>query len=143
MEAGEIIPSSTRETLMTFSVPRALALSITLAQVLSAQAPTLIFNSQVMVEPNTAWYLNFDVNASNIPNPVLVGQFEAVGGDGNDIEVIVALRDEFLNWINGHGGRILYSSGKRTTGNIRVNLPASGQYVVGSTIDFRSSAEKL
>ena len=39
----------------------------------------------------------------------------------------MAERGAFLNWVNGHGGSILYSSGKKTTGRVSVRIPDIGK----------------
>lgn len=102
----------------------------------------IIWNQQLWVQPASYTYFAFDVDTNREPNPTLTGRFEARGGGGNDIEVVVAFRDEFLNWANGHGGSVLYTSGKKTTGTVSVELPGSGQYVVGFNNRFSLVSRK-
>jgi hypothetical protein len=66
----------------------------------------------------------------------LAGSFEAGGGENNDIEVYVGLKDEVLNALNGHGGSVLYQSGKRTSGKFSVQLPESGEYALALSNRF-------
>lgn len=95
-----------------------------------------IVNQQFRVAPAGYAYYPFEVDGSRMHDAVVVGRFEAAGGNGNDIEVVVAQREGFLNWVNGHGGSILYASGKKTTGTVAVRVQESGQYVVAFNNKF-------
>ena len=63
---------------------------------------------------------------------VLYGRFEATGGNGNDIEVLVLGQDEFTNWKNGHIANAWYNSGRLTVSNILVQLPPGVYYLIFS-----------
>jgi hypothetical protein len=66
----------------------------------------------------------------------LSGSFEAGGGENNDIEVYVGLKDGVLNALNGHGGSVLYQSGKRTSGKFSVELPDTDEYALALSNRF-------
>ena len=88
-----------------------------------------IVNQQFRVAPG-GWTL-FDVLVTpDMVEPALVGEFVAAGGSGSDVEVIVGLRNEFLNWFNGHGGRIVFASGRRTADQLKIPIPEPGHYVL-------------
>lgn len=54
------------------------------------------------------------------------GRFEASGGSGNDVEVIILDEDGYVNWQNHHRVRTYYYSGKLTQANIKAILPPGG-----------------
>jgi hypothetical protein len=62
----------------------------------------------------------------------VVGKFEATGGSGNDIAVVITDTDNFENWKNGHQARVNYQSGKITVGNINTNLGPGTYYLAFS-----------
>jgi hypothetical protein len=62
----------------------------------------------------------------------LNGRFQAQGGWGNDITVLLTDEDGFTNWQNGHNARVWYNSGKVTIGTINVTLPPGHYYLVFS-----------
>jgi hypothetical protein len=95
-----------------------------------------IVNEQFRVAPAGYTAYPFEVDEGRMRDAVVVGRFEAAGGNGNDIEVVVAEREGFLNWVNGHGGSILYASGKKTTGKVAVRVQGAGQYVVAFNNKF-------
>ncbi len=53
------------------------------------------------------------------------GRFEASGGTGNDVEVLILSEDAFTNWQNHHRVPTYYNSGKVTVGTIEARLPAT------------------
>lgn len=60
------------------------------------------------------------------------GRFEAQGGSGNDIEVILLNRDGFTNWKNHHQANTFYSSGRVTVANIYAKIPRGEYYLIFS-----------
>jgi hypothetical protein len=54
------------------------------------------------------------------------GRFEASGGSGNDVEVIVLTEDAFTNWQNHHSVPTFYNSGRVTVGTVDAHLPSTG-----------------
>jgi len=54
------------------------------------------------------------------------GRFQATGGSGNDVEVIVLNEDEFTNWQNRHSVQTFYNSGRMTVGEVDAHLPSTG-----------------
>jgi|SRR5471030_755930 hypothetical protein len=70
------------------------------------------------------------------------GQFNASGGTGNDIEVVIATEAEFTNWVNGHQARVFYSTqGKKTTDTFDVRL-APGTYYLAFNNRFSAMTAK-
>ena len=55
----------------------------------------------------------------------MTGRFEATGGSGNDVEVVVLNEDEFTNWQNHHSVPTYYNSGKVTVGTLQSRLPST------------------
>jgi hypothetical protein len=88
--------------------------------------------------------LEFTVGAGNIfyvrftsyGNSRVVGHFHASGGEGNDIQVVIANADNFENWKNGHTARVLYQSPVTTTDMLNVPISASGTYYLAFSNKF-------
>lgn len=73
---------------------------------------------------------NLEVTGETMRNYHVTGHFNAGGGMGNDVSVVLCTNDEFANWINGHPAQALYTSGgERTTGSFDVRLP-TGSYTL-------------
>src|SRR5579863_8272335 len=51
------------------------------------------------------------------------GHFQATGGVGNDIEVMLLNDEQFTNWKNGHQTPTYFNSGKVTVGDLQAMLP--------------------
>ena len=93
---------------------------------------TVVANTIQRVEPRGyAWWV-FRAQSGQ----TLSGSFEAGGGENNDIEVYVGLKDDVLNALNGHGGSVLYQSGKRTSGKFSVQIPEPGEYALALSNRF-------
>src|SRR5438132_10328132 len=67
------------------------------------------------------------------------GRFEAQGGSGNDIEVILLDHDGFTNWRNGHKANTWYNSGQVTVANVYAKIPRGEYYLVFSNTFSRVS----
>jgi hypothetical protein len=78
---------------------------------------------------------------SKMLNAHLVGSFQASGGMGNDIQVVVADGMEFQNWVNGHPARLLFSTQKVTAGRMDVPL-APGTYILAFNNGFSLVSDK-
>lgn len=65
-------------------------------------------------------------------NATLTGDFTASGGSGNDIQVLLMGKGDYINWKNGHEFRFYYDSGKITVGEINVHLNPGNYYLVFS-----------
>jgi len=50
------------------------------------------------------------------------GHFLALGGQGNDIDVVLADETEFGKWMDKQSAKVYYQSGKTTSGDIDVKL---------------------
>src|SRR5471030_142588 len=101
-----------------------------------------VMTGQVRIGPGQCKMFQFEVDANRMRTARIVGRFEAAGGGGNDIEVVIAEQDEFLNWFSNHGGKIIYNSGKRTTGTLDVQISSSGTYVVAFSNKFSAISAK-
>jgi hypothetical protein len=53
------------------------------------------------------------------------GHFDATGGSGNDVEVLLVNQEGLTNWTNHHQAIAYYSSGRLTTDSLNVQLPAT------------------
>jgi hypothetical protein len=53
------------------------------------------------------------------------GRFEASGGSGNDVEVVIVSEDAFTNWQNHHNVSAFYNSGRVTVGTVDARLPST------------------
>lgn len=82
-----------------------------------------IVNGIISVKAGGYQYYSF--NAPSGSTDVRVsGSFEANGGSGNDINVVILDEQAFTNWKNGHQVSAYYSSGKLTTDSINANIPS-------------------
>ena len=77
--------------------------------------------------------------ASNVQ---LTGNFQASGGSGNDIIVLVMDQTDFVNWQNGHQASAFYNSGQLTTATISASLPGSGTYYLVYSNAFSTFSSK-
>lgn len=76
--------------------------------------------------------------------PVMVaGNYQASGGSGNDIQVLIGPRDQVLNALNGHGGTVNFDSGKLTSGTIKLQLETAGDYLIAFNNTFSPVSEKI
>lgn len=94
--------------------------------------------SAFTVKAGTIYYVKF-----NVLSPArLFGRFEASGGQGNDIQVVVATADGFENWQNGHQAPVLYQTDKTTVGTLNVSINTPGTYYLGFNNKFSLFADK-
>lgn len=91
---------------------------------------------QITVGPERYWFVRFEVDPERMPNARVQGSFYAAGGSGNDIQAVVGEEAEFLNWINGHGGSVLYAGEKTTAGSLDVPIQTKGVYVLAFSNKF-------
>lgn len=75
------------------------------------------------VNANSSYYFKLGV-PSGASSVHVEGNFEASGGSGNDVQVLILPEDDFVNWQNHHQAKTYYNSGKVTVGNFSVNLPS-------------------
>ena len=93
---------------------------------------------QFTVKAGSIYYVRFDApTASRV-----VGRFVASGGQGNDVQVVVANADSFENWKNGHPAQVLYQTDKTTVGTLNVSIPQPGTYYLGFNNKFSMFADK-
>jgi hypothetical protein len=79
----------------------------------------------------------------NASNNRLSGRFQASGGTGDDIRVLIMTKDDYTNFVNGHSARSYYDSGQKTVSNIDVTLPSGSQkYVLVFDNTFSFVADK-
>jgi hypothetical protein len=94
--------------------------------------------SQFTVKAGTIYYVRFNVGSAGR----VVGRFEASGGQGNDVQVVVANADGFDNWRNGHAAQVLYQTGKTTVGTLNVPITQPGTYYLGFNNKFSLVSDK-
>lgn len=112
---GEIMRTFFRALLVAALVCQ---FTLTLPSQKVPQTPTFICQGTFQVPAANYVYFAFQT-----PGPVTIaGNFQASGGSGNDIEVVIGSRDDVLNALNGHGGNVSYTSGKLTSGKILLSL---------------------
>jgi len=85
----------------------------------------LLTPSVFTVNAGSVFSVPFNVNK---PGHVL-GRFQAMGGNDNDIEAVIADADDFENWKQGHSVRLRYQSDKITRGRIDVPLRRGRYYL--------------
>jgi hypothetical protein len=84
--------------------------------------------------------LTVPAGASNVR---VQGHFQATGGLGNDIEVVLLNDEQFTNWKNGHSTPTYYNSGKMTVGDVQAILPNEvGTYYLVFNNNFSLLAAK-
>jgi predicted nucleic acid-binding Zn ribbon protein len=99
-------------------------------------------SGQTIVKPGAYFYQKFVVDADRIRDARIIGSFNASGGAGNDIEVLLLEESSFENWKNGHSAPTLYNSGQITTGKIDVPLNQAGTYYLVFSNTFSPLTEK-
>jgi hypothetical protein len=88
--------------------------------------PVTIQLSQKAFTIETGHYIDFKFTIPAQSSDVrLEGRFEASGGSGNDVEVVVLSEDAFTNWQNHHSVPTYYNSGRVTVGSVEARLPAT------------------
>jgi hypothetical protein len=95
----------------------------TVSDVLRPKRDIPLLNGSIVVEAAGYKYYNFSIN-QNWRNISLTGSFQASGGSGNDIRVLVMTNNDFKNYTNGHKASSYYNSGKLTASNVNINLPS-------------------
>lgn len=106
-----------------------------------AQSSNLV-NGMISVKAGNYYYLPFTIDTSYMTNAAVVGSFQASGGSGNDIVVLILDGMGFTNWTNGHQTNTYYNSGQVTVGNINSAMTASGQYYLVFSNKFSTFSTK-
>jgi hypothetical protein len=100
-----------------------------------------VLNGQIIVK--SGGFIQYRIQITpDMRDPHLSGRFNASGGSGNDIEVVLASEDEFTNWINGHQAKVYYSGGKKTTDHFDVRLDP-GAYILAFNNKFSLLTDKM
>jgi hypothetical protein len=102
---------------------------------------TKLFTGQIVVKAGGYVTNTFTVEPG-MQNFHVIGQFNASGGSGNDIQAVLADEGEFQNWINGHQAKTFYSTEKITTGKLDVGPLGPGRYVIALSNRFSAFSEK-
>ena len=84
----------------------------------------------VMLPAGSTKAFEVSVDTSIMQNSELSGRFEAKGGVGDDIQVLVFDHDNYINWNSGHASQSIFDSGLKTVGNVSTTFPKSGKYYV-------------
>ena len=72
----------------------------------------------------------------------LIGRFEAAGGSGNDIRVVLLDKDNYVNWSNGHEATVLFDGGRTTLTKMQVAIDPTKAYVLVFDNSFSIMADK-
>lgn len=104
-------------------------------------ASTKLFTGQIVVKAGGNVTNTFTVEPG-MQNFHVIGQFNASGGSGNDIQAVLADEGEFQNWINGHQARTFYSTEKITNGKLDVGPLGPGRYVIAFSNRFSAFTDK-
>jgi hypothetical protein len=81
-----------------------------------------IVSGQVTVKAGSAVYYRIPIKG--VRDVHVTGHFLALGGFGNDIQVVLAEEKEFGKWMDGQQAKVYYVSEKVTTGDIDAKLPS-------------------
>lgn len=92
-----------------------------------AQPDRAIVRDKFTIEARQYRYFTFVTDGAEVK-----GRFEAEGGSGNDIEVLLLDRDAFINWKNRHQAKAWYSSGRVTVANVYAKIPRGEYYLIFS-----------
>jgi len=96
--------------------------------VVATQSQGLLMSDEHLVDPGRSKYWTFQVQPE-MKNPRLAGKFEATGGAGNDIRVMVLSPHQFMQWrSNAVKFRTLYDSGRAHASAVEVTLREPGTY---------------
>ena len=114
-----------------------------IVDVIPVERTVNIVDGGVAVEPNQVSAFNFSTS-SKWQNIHVTGSFEADGGSGNDIRVMIMTKVDFQNYSNLHKAAALYDSGKLTASKIDLDLPSKTEdYVLVFDNVFSTVSEKL
>jgi predicted nucleic acid-binding Zn ribbon protein len=121
---------------------------ILLLRVVQSSSPAVpakeqLISGQTIVKPGAYFYEKFVVDADRVKYAHVIGSFNASGGTGNDIEVLLLEESSFENWKNGHSAPALYNSGHITTGKIDVPLSQTGTYYIIFNNIFSQSEKQV
>jgi hypothetical protein len=98
-------------------------------------------SGQIVVRARGYVQYKFEVTPE-MRNAHVSGRFNASGGNGNDVEAVIATEEEFTNWVNGHEARVFYSTqGRKTTDTFDVRL-APGTYYLAFNNRFSALSAK-
>ena len=98
-------------------------------------APSVIESRHVVKIGTTQFAVNagkvlyYRIPIKDMRNIHITGHFLALGGFGNDIDVVLAEETEFGKWMDKQPAKVYYQSGKTTSGDIDVKLsPLTATY---------------
>jgi len=95
----------------------------------------------IEIAANQMRYATFAIRAG-ATNAQVNGEFQAFGGSGNDIQVVLTDVYDFENWKNNHPTNVLYNSNKVTNGVVTVQGIPAGQYVLAFDNRFSAFSRK-
>ena len=74
-------------------------------------------------------YVNYNFSASSLVKPAVQGKFNVTSGE--TIRVFIMDYANFTQWHNAGGNaNVVYDSGEVNNGDINVNVPSTGDYVL-------------
>ena len=102
-----------------------------------------LMSGAIAVRPRQNYALFVDVNHRML-NPRLVGNFQASGGSGNDIETLVGTHADCANYLSRLAQpNFLQVVPRSARGRIDVALPKTGRYCVLFSNQFSTISEKI
>lgn len=104
------------------SIQRAAAGEPYAPSVIATKHTEKIGTGQFVVAAGKVFY--FRIPISDVRDIRIAGHFLALGGQGNDIDVVLADETNFGMWMDGQQAKVYYQSGRATSGDIDVKLPA-------------------
>ncbi|SRR5258708_5350877 len=110
-------------------------------QVALTPMSSMLFTGQTVVKANGYVTKKFTVEPG-MQDFHVVGQFNASGGTGNDIQAVLVDEDQFQNWVNGHKTKVFYSTEKITTDKLDVGPLAPGTYILAFSNTFSAFTDK-
>ena len=107
-----------------------LAIFLIQNQPLPSPTPTIydIANGNITVNPGSYQYYKFNLSNSANVYPTVQGTFNV--SNGETIRVYLMTSANFTAWQNHAATEEYYDSGIVNNGNVTVNLPAKGDYVL-------------
>lgn len=94
--------------------------------------PVSLLSGSIVVQPTQMWRKTFFVTSPGR----ITGHFEASGGLGDDIEVMIGTQAACAAWIRGQSTQALYSSGRVRGGQIDMAVDYAGPYCLALNNGF-------
>jgi hypothetical protein len=104
-------------------------ISSTITRVIPLERKLALVDGNIYINAGKYSYYEFDTK-SNWQDIKVSGSFDASGGRGNDIRVLLMTKDDFINYTNKHPSKAIYDSDKISVSDLNVNLPSKTENYV-------------